>query len=140
MAGAKIFCQNSCSVAQDAVFHNLGMHWVNEAVYVAARRNFSTRHPLMQIMLPHAWGTININETTRANLRSGGDGPLAVRNLGIDIGYKKVCAKAWQEFSWDHFDVPEDIKRRGCDELQHYSYKEDATKVYAMEMQYAKRG
>ena len=92
----------------------------------------------MQIMSPHAWGTININETTRANLKSGGDGPLAVRNLGIDIGYKKVCAKAWQDFSWDHFDVAEDIKRRGCDELQHYSYKEDATKVYAMEMQYAK--
>ena len=137
---AKIFCQNCCSVVQDAVFHNLGMHWVNEAVYVAARRHFSTRHPLMQIMSPHAWGTININETTRSNLKSGGDGPLAVRNLGIDIGYKKVCAKAWQEFSWDHFDVPEDIKRRGCDELQHYSYKDDATKVYAMEMQYAKRG
>ena len=30
------------------------------------------------------------------------------------------------------------IKRRRCDELQHYSYKEDATTVYVMEMQYAK--
>lgn len=135
---AKMKCQNAMVSLQDSVYHNLHVHWINEAAYVSARRQLSERHPILQIMMPHAWGTININEVTRGNLAKGAKGPLAARNLGLDGGYKKVCVQAWSKHTWDMYDVRRDLQRRGVEQLKQFPYNEDAPKIYDLEMAYAR--
>ena len=136
---AKMFCQCANGNLQDAVFHNMRTHWVPEAVYVACKRQLSERHPIMQVVQPHAWGLININNVTRSNLRLGAKGPLAARSLGLDGGYKAVCARAWAQFSWDDLDVCKDISQRGVYGLADYAWKDDATELWALELEYAQR-
>src|SRR5437868_8056587 len=103
-----------------------------ETVAVAMHRQLSVAHPLHQLLVPHCRFTMAINHAARTKMLAP-DGVIAeTMSVGRE-GALELCAKAWKTWSFEQYDLRNDLKSRGVDDpilLPGYHYRDDALKVW----------
>ena len=110
----------------------LRTHLVMETIAVAMHRQLSDAHPLHQLLAPHCRFTMAINHAARTKMLAPG-GPIdETMSVGAE-GALRLCAKAWQSWSFRQYDLRRDLISRGVDDpklLPGYHYRDDALKVW----------
>ena len=113
------------------VTHLLRTHLCMEPVAMATYRNLPSLHPVYKLLLPHIRGVNAINTLGRDQLISPGG--AADRVLAIGAGGHIALMKKWYKtMTWDMFDIPNLLKKRGVDDpekLPGFHYREDATPI-----------
>ncbi len=122
----------------DATLHEVGTHLVRthlvlEPFVIAAERNLSVRHPLLQLLRPHLRFILNINDDAR-NLLLNPGGRIeqllgCTRAAAFDL-----AAEVYRDWSfWEDARLPAELATRGVDDpakLPHYAYRDDGLLVY----------
>lgn len=128
----KMWFQNADGMYSELASHLLRTHLVSETFWIAARRQLSPRHPLLELLTPHFRSTIAINWHARTQLLAPG-GPV---DNCFSTGYEGSLAlirKAWEAWTFDACDPEMDFRARGFDdalELPDYYYREDVRKIW----------
>ncbi len=128
----KTHVQCADAQVQECASHLLRTHLVMETVAVAMHRQLSVAHPLHQLLAPHCRFTMAINHAARTRMLAPG-GPIAeTMSVGRE-GALDLCAKAWETWSFEQYDLRGDLKARGVDNpdlLPAYHYRDDALKIW----------
>lgn len=134
---AKICMQSNDLNHHEMATHLIGTHFLLEGCAVAAARTLSTRHPISVLLVPHfrilLWNNFEGRELLTnpggmvSKLLAGGvDGALqTVRRFAS--GYPERNIPAW---TFDRWDLPKDLERRGLTQLAQCPYAEDGRKVW----------
>eukprot|EP01063_Lacrimia_lanifica_P032041 TRINITY_DN5402_c1_g1_i1.p1 TRINITY_DN5402_c1_g1~~TRINITY_DN5402_c1_g1_i1.p1 ORF type:complete len:587 (+),score=207.21 TRINITY_DN5402_c1_g1_i1:57-1817(+) len=128
-AKMKVSCADINSQSLKA--HLWPCHFALEAIYVSMMQQVHVNHPVNQLLRPHFFFTVFMNDRGRAKLANP-DGPMATAmSLGPD-GVIGGLRKAAKEFKFDDLDVPQDIARRGVgpDVLPGSLWAADARKLW----------
>ena len=114
------------------ITHLLRTHLCMEPVALATYRNLPSLHPVYKLLLPHIRGVNAINTLGRDRLISPGGS--ADKTLAIGgAGHIALMKKWYKSMTWDMFDIPNLLKKRGVDDpekLPGFHYREDATRLW----------
>jgi hypothetical protein len=128
----KTHVQCADAQVQECVSHLLRTHMVMETIAIATHRRLSMAHPLHQLLVPHFRFTMAINHSARTRMLAP-EGPID-RTMSVGAkGAMALCAKGWTEWSFDQYDLRNDLKSRGVDDpalLPGYYYRDDALKLW----------
>ncbi|KAH7018034.1 lipoxygenase 1 [Microdochium trichocladiopsis] len=137
---AKTVLQAADWARHEIAVHLVDTHMIEEAVIVATNRTVPDDHLLYELLSPHWFRTLSLNQSARSVLvpavinRIGGFGPqwqppVEGVPLADSNAYKLI------RYAYDHFDfqgkyVPNDLKKRGfdveaeqhTDKLRNYPY------------------
>jgi hypothetical protein len=123
---AKTCVQSSDWFRHEVTVHLTRTHLVEEAVIVAANRQFEPNHPVFQILRPHWQKTLALNGAARGVLV-----PSVILNI---VGFQKDEALKFIQNEYKAFDfeqsyVPTDLRNRGfppkeldSPKLRNYAY------------------
>ena len=110
-------------------------HAVSEAVAVAVYRNLPNAHPVFRILQPHIQGIIPVNVNARAVVVSPNKNvfSLFLSSGGSTTG---VFHNYFKKFSYNDLIVPEDVKKRGVEDIPEYLYRDDMVSHWEIIRQY----
>lgn len=129
----KSFFQQANGVLHENVLHLLSTHMISEVFYVAARRQLAELHPVHELIRAHFWFTLIINFSARNSLMVPGGQLPSLFAQGLE-GMQYLCKKFNDNWDFNTYVVPEDIKARKVDDvnaLPNYFYRDDSLRVWA---------
>jgi hypothetical protein len=107
---AKLCAQVSDWNWHEIAIHLVNTHFVEEAVIVAAKRNFPTDHPVYKLLEPHWLKTLSLNASARSALVPSVIVPIV--GVSEDQTYAFIRA-AYKKFNWTDLYIPTDLTKRG---------------------------
>ncbi|MBI3268131.1 MAG: hypothetical protein HYZ53_03850 [Planctomycetes bacterium] len=129
---AKTYVQVADASYHEMASHLQRTHLVMEVFWVAARRRLSERHPVHELLAPHFWFTLVINNAARTQLLVPG-GPIDKTMAPGYDGCVELVKRAFAQWTFERFDLRADLRARGVDDvgtLPGYHYRDDALRVW----------
>jgi arachidonate 15-lipoxygenase len=137
---AKIFIQCADINLNQVVNHLTFTHLVEEAFALATFRRLSTRHPLNILLTKHFAALLVINELGILTLISQSGIIQQIFEGGVD-GSLELIANAYQNWTFDDMDFPNDLARRGVDNptsLPYFPFRDDGMLIWNLLGQYVR--
>jgi hypothetical protein len=111
------------------VRHVIFLHYcAGQHVSVLVHNHLPWSHPLHRLLYPHVAGTLAVNWAANASFM--GPGRIAEHTYAFTWkGLQQLVPVAFRAFSWEEYDIPEVLARRGVMDLVErglYPYGEDA--------------
>ncbi|WP_437563075.1 lipoxygenase family protein [Sorangium sp. So ce542] len=132
---AKIAVASADAIFQGQVTHLLYAHLVVEPFAVSTYRNLPATHPLHQLLRPHFFNTLAINELARRRFLGRGrffDITSSVANMGsfelLTRAYSGKGIKGYSGKPYRFYEsaLPHDLAARDVRDLVGYHYRDDA--------------
>ena len=121
---AKMWFRNADMNCYALCTHFAQSHATNEVFGVAAYRNLSNAHPIFRLLQPHIQGIIPVNVQARAVLVNPGKNAFALF-LSAGDNIRIVFHNHYKNFSYEDLVLPEDVKKRGVQDIPEYLYRDD---------------
>ncbi|KAL5251108.1 hypothetical protein ACHWQZ_G016727 [Mnemiopsis leidyi] len=99
-------------------------HAVNEVFAVAAYRNLASAHPVFRLLQPHLQGIIPVQLQARKFLLGKNSVFAKFLSAGDNLG--AVFDNYFKTFNYRDLIFPEEMKKRGVEDLPGYHYREDS--------------
>ncbi|XP_063674416.1 polyunsaturated fatty acid 5-lipoxygenase-like isoform X2 [Bolinopsis microptera] len=120
---AKLYFRSSNMQIHAILTHFVRAHAVVEVFAIAMYRCLPKQHPLHKLLQPHLMGVIPINVQGREFL---------TKSTGVMAALMASGDKLWsladvfmKQFRYEHLLHPEDVKRRGVEDIPNYHYRDD---------------
>eukprot|EP00116_Pleurobrachia_bachei_P005274 sb/3465536/ len=105
------------------VTHFVKAHAVVETFAIATYRNLPRQHPIHKLLLPHVQGIIPINVQGRQFLTKAAGVMSALMSAGDKLWH--LADVFMKQFRIDQLIFPEDIKKRGVEDIPGYHFRDD---------------
>lgn len=129
---AKTHFQTADGCSHEVVGHYCATHAYIEVIYISMMRNLSVWHPISELVRPHFWFTMVIQDKARSDLIDK-EGAVARLMACGDEGKNKLLAKSYTEWKFSRYNLPKRLARRGLDnaeEVPNVYYRDDGLKFY----------
>jgi arachidonate 15-lipoxygenase len=129
---ARTHAQCADAHVHEATVHLLETHLVGEAIAMSMYRELHLDHPLRQLLEPHYFGNLAINDVARNNLLSK-TGPIQRAMAAGVAGSYHAARIAYHGWSFKRASLRTNLQERGvlCEErLPRYYYRADALRVH----------
>ncbi|WP_437588610.1 lipoxygenase family protein [Sorangium sp. So ce1000] len=132
---AKIAVASADAIYQGQVTHLLYAHLIMEPFAVSTYRNLPATHPLHQLLRPHFFNTLAINELARQRFLGRGrffDITSSLASMGsfelLRRAYAGTGIRGYRGKPWRFYEsaLPYDLSARDVGSLSGYHYRDDA--------------
>jgi lipoxygenase len=132
---AKMAVSSADAIYQGQVTHLLYAHLILEPFAVSTYRNLPATHPLHQLLRPHFYNTLAINELARVRFLGRGrffDLTSSIAHLGsyelLTRAYTGTGRNGYRGKPWQFYQraLPYDLRARDVEDLSGYHYRDDA--------------
>ncbi|GAA3975090.1 arachidonate 15-lipoxygenase [Allohahella marinimesophila] len=123
---AKTLVNVACAMQHENVAHLGACHLTLDPMIVAAHRQLSEQHPLLQLLIPHFRFTLNINDNAIHSLVIPGGVVANTVGLKVESSLAMVAA-ARQTWRWDEQSPDKLFELRGVDasSLPEFAFRDD---------------
>ncbi|WP_416397227.1 lipoxygenase family protein [Allohahella sp. A8] len=123
---AKTLVNVACAMQHENVAHLGACHLTLDPMIVAAHRQLSDQHPLLQLLIPHFRFTLNINDNAMHSLVIPGG--VVANTVGLKVESSlAMVSEARQAWRWDEQSPDRLFDARGVDagSLPDFAFRDD---------------
>jgi len=113
-------------------------HATNEAFAMAIYRNLPNAHPMFRVLQPHIMGIIPIDVQARNVLINPGQNALSTFLSAGDY-LMNMFSNHYKGFNYQDLILPEEIKRRGVEDIPGYFFRDDIMSYWDILGRYIRR-
>eukprot|EP00697_Spironema_sp_BW2_P001150 gnl/Spiro4/11557_TR6102_c0_g1_i1.p1 gnl/Spiro4/11557_TR6102_c0_g1~~gnl/Spiro4/11557_TR6102_c0_g1_i1.p1 ORF type:complete len:879 (+),score=138.22 gnl/Spiro4/11557_TR6102_c0_g1_i1:94-2730(+) len=130
---AKMIAQCADATCHLAIHHLARTHFLAEPFVLATHRQLPRSHPVFQLLVPHLYQTLAINNFGRQVMVAYPDGIVeGVAAMGARP-FVRLMLRSYRELDFASEALPANLRARGVDsssKLRYYPYRDDASLVW----------